>query len=262
MLLAIDIGNTHITLGLWHEHTWQHHWRLATIRDKTADEYGILLTQCLQHTGLPTAVDQVILCSVVPVLTHTFTAASRRYLGCAPLEATVELDLGISVHTDVPAAVGSDRLVNAVAAHALFPGPTLVVDMGTATKLDVVTSTGALVGGAIAPGLQLAADALAGRAARLHQVNLEAPPHVLGRNTVHAMQSGLIFGYVSLVEGLIRRLQAAHPDQSAPARVIGTGGLIGLITPHTNLIQHVDPWLTLTGLRLIHERLAGQGAAA
>lgn len=260
MLLAIDIGNTNITLGLWQQRTWQHHWRISTIRDKTADEYGILLRQFLRESTLIDGIEQVMLCSVVPVLTRTFSAACQRYLNCSPVEVTVQLDLGLSVQTDVPAAVGADRLVNAVAAHALFSGPTIIVDMGTATKLDVVTGAGALVGGVIAPGLQLAADALVGRAAKLSQVNLEAPPQVLGRNTVHAMQSGLIFGYVSLIEGLVSRLQVEHPDQTSPARIIGTGGLISLITPHTSLIQHVDPWLTLTGLRLIHERLVGQGA--
>lgn len=255
MLLAIDIGNTNITLGLWDGQIWQHQWRLSTVHEKTADEYGLILRGLLHETGGMKTVHNVIFCSVVPALSQTFTEASHRYLGCDALEANYQLDLGIRIQTDNPAAVGTDRLVNAVAAYRLWHEPAIIVDMGTATKLDVVTATGEFLGGVIAPGLRLAADALAGRAAKLSHVALEAPPQVLGRNTIHAMQSGLIFGYVSLVEGLLHRLQQEHPDRKRPIRVIGTGGLIDLITPHTNAIAYVDPWLTLTGLRLIQERM-------
>ncbi|MCA9959778.1 MAG: type III pantothenate kinase [Anaerolineales bacterium] len=255
MLLTIDIGNTNITLGLWDGHVWQRQWRLSTVHEKTADEYGLLLRGLLAEAGETAVIDHVIFCSVVPVLSQTFIQASQRYLACNPIEAGIHLDLGIQILTDNPTAVGADRLVNALAAHKLWGEPAIIVDMGTATKLDVVTAAGAFVGGVIAPGLRLAADALSGRAAKLSHVALEAPPHTLGRNTIHAMQSGLIFGYVSLIEGLLQRLQQEHPDQQRPIRVIGTGGLIDLITPHTTAITHVDPWLTLTGLRLIHERL-------
>jgi type III pantothenate kinase len=257
MLLAIDIGNTNITLGVYNGQAWQRQWRLLTVQEKTADEYGIVLKGLLHDAGLDTAVAHIILSSVVPRLTTTLNDACRQYLGCIPLEVGLHLDLGIRVTTDVPAQVGMDRIVNAAAAYHLQPGPSIILDMGTATKFDVVTGTGELIGGVIVPGLQLTADALAGRAAKLGQVALEAPPQTIGRNTIHAMQSGLVFGYVSLCEGMAARLLAEHPDKNQPIRILGTGGLIHLISDHTDIIDHVDPWLTLTGLRVIHERVMG-----
>ncbi len=258
MLLAIDIGNTNITLGICEGRVWLRQWRLLTAHEKTADEYGIILKALLHDADLDTAVTHIIFASVVPALTATFARACRQYLGHTALEAGLHLDTGIRVVTDVPAAVGADRLVNAVAAYHLHPGPSIVVDMGTATKFDVISAAGELVGGVIAPGLQLTADALASRAAQLGQVALEAPPHTIGRNTVQAMQSGLVYGYVSLCEGIVGRLLAEHPDQGQPIRVLGTGGLIQLIANHTSIIDVADPWLTLTGLRVIHERVKGR----
>lgn len=258
MLLALDIGNTNTTIGVWDGAVWQQHWRLLTIPERTADEVGILLKAMLREAGLGTAVTHIILASVVPPLTDTCHRACQRYLGKTPLEVTARLDLGLRILTDNPDAVGADRLVNAIAAYHHHPGPSIVLDMGTATKFDVVATDGAFVGGVIAPGLQLTADALVSRAAKLSQVSLTPPPQTIGRNTVHAMQSGLIFGYVSLIEGLIARLKAEHPNPGQPIHVLGTGGLIDLIAPHTAVIDHVDPWLTLTGLRLIHERLRGE----
>lgn len=253
MLLAIDIGNTHITLGLWDGQTWQLQWRLRTVNDKTVDEYGIYLKMLLSEVGLTGAVNDVIFSSVVPPLSKTFAAVCERYLGCSAAQVNAAMDTGIRVATENPAEVGADRIVNAAAAYHLYPGACIIVDMGTATTLDVVSDDGALLGVIIAPGLELAAEALTMRAAQLGRVALEAPPHVLGRNTVHAMQSGLIFGYTSLIEGLVRRLQ--DEMDVADATVIGTGGLINVITPHTEAIDEVEPWLTLTGLRLISERL-------
>ena len=252
MLLAIDIGNTNITLGLWDGETWRLQWRLRTIHDQTVDEYGIYLKMLLREVELADAVDRVIYSSVVPSLTHTFAQVCERYLKLTPLRVTHETDSGIRIATANPAEVGADRIVNAVAAYHLNPGASIVVDMGTATTLDVVGAEGALLGVVIAPGLLLAAEALTGRAAQLSRVALEAPPQVLGRTTIHAMQSGLLFGYTCLIEGLVRRLQSEQSMPDAP--VIGTGGLINLITPHTDAITHVEPWLTLTGLRLIAER--------
>ena len=253
MLLAIDIGNTNITLGLWNGEGWRLQWRLRTIQDQTVDEYGIYLKMLLREVGLADAVDRVIFSSVVPPLSRTFYDVCRRYLDLIPIQVTRESDTGIRVETENPAEVGADRIVNAAAAYHLYPGPSITVDMGTATSFDVVSADGALLGVVIAPGLQLAAEALTGRAAQLNRVALEAPPQVLGRNTVHSMQSGLIFGYAGLVEGIISRLRVEQ--DLAAAAVVGTGGLIGLIAPHTNAIDHLEPWLTLTGLRLISERV-------
>lgn len=253
MLLAIDIGNTNITLGIWNGTEWKHAWRLATAPEKTVDEYGLSLTALLRTHGLSDAIDAVIFCSVVPALSQTFTAACERYLGLTAVAVTLDLNLGIRIETDTPAAVGTDRIVNAVAAATFYPGPTITIDMGTATKLDVV-SGGALLGGVIAPGLRLAADALTGRAAQLSDVALVAPPATLGRNTTHAMQSGLVFGYVSMIEGLVQRLCNEIPSLKKPT-ILGAGGYIDLVAPYTTIIDHVAPNLTLAGLRVIYERL-------
>ncbi len=254
MLLAIDIGNTNITLGIWDGNKWRQQWRLATATANTADEYGIMLRSLLKEFDLFNLLDAVIFCSVVPVLSSTFSAACQRYLELMPVEIGLHLNLGVRVETDVPEAVGTDRIVNAVAVNTLYPGAAITVDMGTATKLDVITAAGELVGGVIAPGLRLAADALVARAAKLSHVALEAPPQVLGRNTTQAMQSGLIFGYTSMIEGLLQRLCSEHPDRHQPIRVIGTGGLIDLIAPHTKAFNVVNPALTLEGLRIIYQR--------
>ncbi|MCL4871473.1 MAG: type III pantothenate kinase [Anaerolineae bacterium] len=252
MLLTIDIGNSNVTLGLWDGQKWRLQWRLRTVRDKTADEYGIALKTLLREFGLSGAVDRVILASVVPTLTGTFLTLCERYLGLTAIQVRHDIPLGITVKTDNPAEVGADRLVNAAAAFHLYPGPSIVIDLGTATTFDVISGRGELVGVAIAPGPAVAADALVSRAARLSGVSLEAPPQAIGKNTVHAMQSGIVFGYVGLVEGLLKRLMAELNEPGI--KVIGTGGLISIITPHTDMIDHVDPWLTLTGLRLISER--------
>lgn len=252
MLLAIDIGNTNVTLGLWDGHKWRLQWRLRTVRDKTADEYGIQLKTLLRESGLSGAVDRVILSSVVPTLTGTYLTLSERYLGQTAIQVRHDIPLGIQVKTDNPAEVGADRLVNAAAAYHLYPGPSIVIDLGTATTFDVISGRGELVGVAIAPGPNVAVDALVSRAAQLRGIALEAPPYAIGKNTVHAMQSGVVFGYVGLVEGLVKRLTAELNEPNT--KVIGTGGLISFITPHTTVIDHVDPWLTLTGLRLISEK--------
>lgn len=254
MLLAIDIGNTNVTLGLWDGQTWANQWRLRTDRARTADEYGIMLKMLLHEAEVATAVSRVAMSSVVPPLTAVFTQLIERYLNHTPLRVNAALDTGIAIRTDNPPEVGADRIVNAAAAAHLYPGPSIVIDMGTATTFDVVSKDHELLGVVIAPGLQLAANALTAGAAQLSGVALEAPPHVIGRNTVHAVQSGLIFGYASLIEGVVQRLLREHPNRDEKVNVIGTGGLINLITPHTTVIDHVDPWLTLTGLRLISDR--------
>ncbi len=255
MLLAIDIGNTQIALGIWDGHNWLHEWRLRTIHERTSDEYGILLINLLQESGLQDAIDAVILASVVPALTSTFRQLSANYLDLVPVIVDSELDSGIKVQTDNPAEVGADRIVNAVAAYYSYQGAAIVIDVGTATTFDVVSSKGELLGVAIAPGLGLAADALFQRAAQLVHVPLEAPPSAIGRNTIHAVQSGLIYGYVSLIEGMVKKLLAEHPDREEEINIIATGGLISLLAPHIEVIDHVDQALTLTGLRIVFDRL-------
>jgi type III pantothenate kinase len=249
--LTIDIGNTNISVGVWNGTAWQTHWRLRTVSDQTVDEYWVQLGSLLREAGVRDAIDAVVLTSVVPPLIRAFVELCQRYLQITPLQVDHTTDTGIAIKTDNPAEVGADRIVNAAAVSHLYAGPCIVIDMGTATTFDVVSAESELLGVVIAPGLRLSADALINRAAQLSKVAFEAPPHVLGRNTIHAVQSGLIYGYVGLVEGVIARLSAELDIQPT---VIGTGGLISLITPHTDCIHAVDPWLTLTGLRLIYER--------
>lgn len=253
MLLAIDIGNSNIKLGVWNGRTWIHQHRLRTVREKTADEYGVSLQVLLREANA--AISQVMIASVVPPLTDIFLILSTRYLGQTAVLVNADTDTGIQISADNPAAVGADRIVNAVAAHVQYPGPSIVVDMGTATKFEIITADGDFPGGVIAPGLRIIADALAERAAQLRHVTLAAPPQTIGKNTIHAVQSGLIYGYVGLVEGLLQRLRREHPDQSQPIQIIGTGGLIRHIAPHVALFDHIDEQLTLTGLRLIGERI-------
>jgi type III pantothenate kinase len=260
MLLAIDIGNTNITLGVWNGRSWGQQWRLLTTAEKTADEFGLTLKSLLRESQLEGQVERVALCSVVPWLTTTFLTASEHYLGVTALNLTYQLDTGLRLGHDNPAEVGADRIANAVAAYHLFPGPSIVVDMGTATKFEVVTADGAFIGGVIAPGLRLAADALASRAAQLRSVPLQAPPSLIGRNTIHAVQSGLILGYAAMIDALVARLCAEHPDNGRfPIPIIGTGGNINLVAGHTTVLHTVDPWLTLTGLRLVSDRLREKG---
>lgn len=254
MLLAIDIGNSNIKLGLWNGQVWLRQKRVRTVHEKTADEYNLILESLC---GSLQDIHQVVLASVVPPLTITFSQWSEQYLGQKPLRVTPHVQLGIQVCTDNPMETGADRLVNATAVYHLYPGPSLVVDMGTATKFEVITADGKFPGGVIAPGLSLIADALAGRAAQLRSVPLEAPPHTLGRNTIQAVQSGLIYGYTGLVEGIVRRLLAEHPNAGQPIVVVGTGGLITAVALHTTIFHHIEPWLTLTGLRLIGEKNEG-----
>ena len=258
MLLAIDIGNTNIHLGLWNGRFWQHQWRLRSASEQTADEFGVTLMALLREFGVENSVREVALCSVVPWLTKTFADVSQQYLGVEAMQLTYQSDIGIRLGQDNPAEVGADRIANAVAAYRQFSGPTIVIDMGTATKFEVVTGDGDFLGGVIAPGLRLSADALAGRAAQLRSVPLEAPPSMIGRNTIHAVQAGLILAYASMIDGVVGRLREELPAAERPLRIIATGGNIHLVAEHTRVIDHVDPCLTLTGLRIVHERMSGE----
>lgn len=250
MLLAIDIGNTNVTIGVWDGTLWSDQWRLRTIHDKTVDEYWVHLRMLLGDS-VSTTISQVVLSSVVPALTDTYTQLCDRYLRIPPLLISANTDTGITVDTDNPLEVGADRIVNAAAVSHLYGGPAIVIDMGTATTFDWVTNDNRLTGVVISPGMGVSAEALTQRAAQLTHVELKAPAKVLGKNTIQAVQSGIVYGYTSLIEGMIQRLQREHGVQ---AKVICTGGLFRLIEPHTTLVDHVDPWLTLTGLRLIAER--------
>jgi type III pantothenate kinase len=251
MLLAVDIGNTNITIGLYLGDIAGSRWRLATAHERMPDEYGILLVNLFHHAGVRIQdVSAIVMASVVPPLTGTFEQACKNYLGCAPLIVDAGTKTGVRVRYDDPKQVGADRIVDAAAAHRLYGGPACIVDFGTATTFDAVSVEGDYLGGAISPGIGIAADALFRRAAKLPKVDLQRPPSAIGKNTVQSMQSGLLFGYVGLVEGMIARFRA---ELGPHMKVIGTGGLAPLIAQETKTIEIIAPWLTLDGLKIIYE---------
>ena len=251
MLLAVDIGNSNIRLGIFEGEVLHASWRIGTDVHKTADEYAVLLTSLLSPQRLELSqLQQAILCSVVPPLTTTFEELSRRYLGFAPLVVGSGIKTGVRIFMDNPREVGADRVVNAAAAHRLYKGPLVIIDLGTATTFDAVSKEGDYVGGAIAPGIESAAEALFERAAKLPRVELVAPKQAIGKNTVTAMQSGLLLGYVGLIEGLVARFRK---ELGSEAKVIATGGLAETIAEETKVIEVIDENLTLIGLRFIHE---------
>ncbi len=252
MLLTIDLGNTNLTIGLYQGETLLHHWRLATDHARMPDEYGLQFLGLLHHIGKsPADVHGVCLASVVPPLTGRVVQACREYLRQDPLVVDAGIKTGIKIRYDDPRAVGADRVADAVAVHTLYGGPACVVDFGTATTFNAITAEGEYLGGAITAGIYLAAEALFQRAAKLTRVDIQRPPSVIGRNTVHAMQSGLLFGYVCMVEGMVARFR--HELGSA-MKVIATGGLAEIIARETDVIDILAPWLTLDGLRILWER--------
>ncbi len=250
MLLCIDIGNTNITLGLYDGDTLGPRWRLATIHDRMPDEFGVQLLGLLAHARLtPQDIQAAALASVVPPLTNVWVQVCQVYLECEPLVVNADVDTGVRIRYDEPSAVGADRIVDAAAAFRLYGGPACIVDFGTATTFDAISAEGDYLGGAIAPGIGIAAEALFQRTAKLPRVELARPPGAIGRNTTHAMQSGLLFGYVGLVEGMVARFRA---ELGPETKVIATGGLSELIARETEVIQIVAPWLTLDGLQMIY----------
>ncbi len=251
MLLTIDIGNTNITLGLYKDKDLGPRWRLATAYDHMPDEYGLQLLGLLEHAGYGAdSVDGICLASVVPPLTGKIIEACRRYLGREPLVVDAGVKTGVHVRYEDPRAVGADRIVDAVAVIHLYGAPACVVDFGTATTFDAISKNGDYLGGAIAPGISIAAEALFQRTAKLPRVDIQKPPSVIGRNTVHSIQSGLLYGYVGLVEGMVARFRQELGDEM---KVIATGGLADIVAHETNAIQIVAPWLTLDGLQMIWE---------
>ncbi len=249
MLLAIDIGNTNLTLGLYEADELGPRWRLATDHDRMPDEYGLQFLGLLEHAGRsPLDLHGIVMASVVPPLSPRILEACRRYLKQDPLVVDAGVKTGVRVRYEPPRAVGADRVCDAAAVQHLYGGPACVVDFGTATTFNAISREGDYLGGAIAPGLNIAADALFARAAKLTRVDLTRPPSVIGRNTPHAIQAGLLFGYVGLVEGMVARFrQELGPDM----KVIATGGLSEIVARETPVIDHIDPWLTLDGLRII-----------
>lgn len=249
-LLVVDLGNTNIVLGVYRDDQLVSSWRLATARERTADEYGILAKQ-LVGDSYKAALDGAIIASVVPPLNSAMTLMMRKYFNVDPLFVEPGVKTGIAIHVDNPQEVGADRIVNCAAAHEMYGGPTVIVDFGTATTFDVVTANAEFVGGVIAPGLNISAEALFARAARLPRVDIRRPDHVIGTNTVVNMQSGIYFGYLGLVDGILTRIKREVPDLK---RVVATGGLAPLFAEESEHIDDVDPELTLKGLKLIYDK--------
>lgn len=252
MLLAIDIGNTNITLGLYQKEDLFSAWRLATDHERMPDEYGLQLLGLLaQAERAIKDVHAIALASVVPPLTRTFTQACENYLHRDPFVVDAGVRTGLRIRYEDPRySLGADRVADAVAVQHLYGTPACVVDFGTATTFDAISADGEYLGGAISPGIGIAADALFQRTAKLPRVELIRPPSAIGSNTVRAIQSGLIFGYVGLVEGMVARFRE---ELGPEMKVIGTGGLADLIAAETDSIQFVAPWLTLEGMRMIWE---------
>lgn len=251
MLYTIDIGNTNITIGIYDAEERVASWRIATNHDRMPDEYGIQMLDFLRHAGYSTDdIHGVALASVVPPLTSAISQACQRYLCKEPFVVDAGIKTGVRILYDDPRSVGADRIVDAAAVQKLYGGPACVVDFGTATTFDAISEEGDYLGGAISPGIGIAAKALFQQTAKLPRVDLKRPPSVIGRNTVHAMQSGLLYGYVGLVEGMVARFRK---ELGKEMKVIGTGGLAALIAAETDAIDILAPWLTLDGLRILYD---------
>ena len=252
MLLAIDVGNTNTVLGVFDGETLVAHWRLTTERSRTIDEYGIQFRNLFELAGLDFAgIHAVAISSVVPPLNYTLEKVSETYLKQKPLFIDSASDTGMVIRYTPVSDVGADRIVNSVAAIARYGAPCIIVDFGTATTFDAVTAEREYIGGVITPGITISAEALFQRASRLYRVEIKRPDLVIGQNTSHSMQSGLYYGYIGLVDGILRRMIA---ELGGTPKVIATGGLARLIGRGSDYIEEVDDNLTLDGLRLIYER--------
>lgn len=252
MLLAIDVGNTNIVLGAYRGSELVGDWRIRTDRDRTTDEHGVLVKSLLEHSGLHLSdIHHVAISSVVPTMNETLSELARRYFHTEPFTVGPHTQTGISIHYQPASDVGADRICNAVGAFARYGGPCIVVDFGTATTFDAIAANGDYLGGAIMPGIGISMDALFRMAARLYRVELVAPPRAIGDTTVHAMQSGLVFGFAGQTDAMVDRFRL---EMGPETRVIATGGLADLIRRESRTIEVVDQLVTLEGLRLLFER--------
>ncbi len=252
MLLALDVGNTNTVIGVFDGKALLTHWRLSTRREGTRDEYAMLIKGLFDFAGLAfQGVSAVIISSVVPPLQGPLEEMARQYFGVEPMVVGPGIKTGMPILYESPRDVGADRIVNAVAAFEAYGGPCIVVDFGTATTFDAISVRGEYLGGAICPGIGISSEALFQHAAKLPRVDITRPKVIIGKNTVGSMQAGLFFGYLSLVEGIVARMRA---ELGGRAAVVATGGLAELLLTESTAVDHVDPLLTLTGLRILFER--------
>lgn len=261
MLLAIDISNTNIKFGLYNRVTMKHHWIVSTARQRTTDEYAMVLNDLMRHAGYQlNAIDDIIISSVVPPLTPVFQNLALNYCQKEALVVGYQMDLGVELLVDNPWEVGSDRIVTTLAAYHLYGGPAIVIAFSTATTFDVISVDGNFLGGAIAPGLLISAEALSSAASQLYRVDLTPPVRALGKNTIENMQAGIIYGHVGMVQGLLHRICDEIPGikDRRDVKIIAHGGLAQLMAPIIPEIQQVNQYLPLEGLRLAYEQLRGK----
>lgn len=251
MLLAIDVGNTNIVLGVFDGPSLTRSWRLTTARDRTADELGLLVVELLERSSIaPTSIDGVVMASVVPPLTGPMIAMCERYLATTPLNLEPGVETGMPILYENPAEVGADRIVNGVAGVVKYGSPLIVVDFGTATTFDFINKAKVYKGGCICPGIAISNEALFQHASKLPRVEIRKPSRIIGSNTVESIQAGIFYGYVGMVDEIVRRMQK---EAKTKCKVVATGGFIGLISKASRTISAFDPYLTLEGLRLLHE---------
>jgi type III pantothenate kinase len=252
MIFVFDVGNTNIVLGLYESGEFKHHWRIHTSREKTEDEYGMLILDLFRHVNIhKEQIEGIIISSVVPPIMFALERMCVKYFNQRPLVVGPGIKTGLNIKYENPREVGADRIVNAVAAIHEYDSPLIIVDFGTATTYCYINESKQYMGGAIAPGINISTEALYTKAAKLPRIEIAKPEGVIGKNTVNAMQAGILYGYVGQVEGIVKRMKEQSEVQPT---VIATGGLASLIAAESNIIDHVDPFLTLKGLLLIYEK--------
>lgn len=255
MLLVIDVGNTNIVFGMYEGEKLLYDWRISTEKNRTSDEYGLLFEQIFRYNGLdPKDIEDIIISSVVPPLMHTLPAMSRRYFDIEPIVVGPGVKTGMNIKYDNPREVGADRIVNAIGAYEKYGGPLIIVDVGTAITFCAISEEGDYLGGVITPGITISSEALFLRTAKLPKVEIIKPDKVIGKNTTNSIQSGLVYGYIGMIDSIIERMIKEMDVNGDKVHVIGTGGFSTLISSESKYIQKIDKFLTLEGLKIIHDR--------